>query len=177
MTAPVIQLRNGRVSDAARMVQLFTDDRVRRHLGGPKRKTIAWLLALASLVGARCGRRRWAQIICDARTGRMLGTVMVNRRAPHRPGHVRPEGRELELSYVLLPDAWGQGIAETACRNLLARVAAEVQSDEPVLVVTQASNQKALALAARLAFGGSDKFTEFGSVQHMLTTSISTFDA
>ncbi|HIW28852.1 MAG TPA: hypothetical protein H9987_02405 [Candidatus Luteococcus avicola] len=78
MTAPVIQLPNGRVSDAARMVQLFTDDRVRRHLGGPKRKTIAWLLALASLVGARCGRRRWAQIICDARTGRMLGTTVAD---------------------------------------------------------------------------------------------------
>lgn len=177
MTSPEIQLRNGRVSDAARMVQLFTDDRVRRHLGGPKPKAIAWPLAGVSLAGARCGRRRWAQIIADSRSDRMLGTVMVDRRDPDRPGHVRPEGRELELSYVLLPDAWGQGIAEVACRDLLARVAADVPGDEPVLVVTQASNQKALALAARLGFTGSGEFTEFGSDQRMLTASISSFDA
>ncbi len=177
MTSPEIQLRNGQVGDVARMVQLFTDDRVRRHLGGPKPKATAWPLAVASLAGARCGRRRWAQIIADSRTGRMLGTVMVDRRDPDRPGHVRPEGGELELSYVLLPDAWGQGIAEVACRNLLARVAADVQGDEPVLVVTQASNQKALALAARLGFVGSGEFTEFGSAQHMLTASIRSFSA
>ena len=59
----------------------------------------------------------------DARSGRMLGTVMVDRRNPNRPGHVRPDGRELELSYVLLPDVRGRGIAEAACRDLLARVA------------------------------------------------------
>ena len=60
---------------------------------------------------------------------------------------------------------------------LLARVAADVQGDEPVLVVTQASNQKALALAARLGFVGSGEFTEFGSAQHMLTASIRSFSA
>lgn len=102
---------------------------------------------------------------------------MVDRRNPNRPGHVRPDGRELELSYVLLPDAWGRGIAEAACRDLLARVASEVRGDEPLLAVTQTSNQKALALAGRLGFVACGEFVEFGSDQQLLTASLTTFDA
>ncbi|WP_446721181.1 GNAT family N-acetyltransferase [Luteococcus sp. H138] len=81
----------------------------------------------------------------------------------------------MELSYVLLPDAWGRGIAEAACRELLARVASEVRGDEPVLIVTQTSNQK--ALAARFGFVACREFVEFGSAQQLLTASLSTFDA
>ena len=177
MASPEIQLRNGRAGDVTRMVQLLTDDRVRHHLGRPRPKSIAWTLAVVSVAGARCGRRRWVQIVSDARSGRMLGTVMVDRRNPNRPGHVRPDGRELELSYVLLPDAWGRGIAEAACRDLLARVASEVRGDEPLLAVTQTSNQKALALAGRLGFVACGEFVEFGSDQQLLTASLTTFDA
>lgn len=83
----------------------------------------------------------------------------------------------MELSYVLLPDAWGRGIAEAACRDLLARVASEVRGDEPLLAVTQTSNQKALALAGRLGFVACGEFVEFGSDQQLLTASLTTFDA
>lgn len=175
MTALEIRLRNGRFRDIARMEQMFTDLRVRTHLGGPRPRVVAWPLAIVTVASARCGRARWAQVISDAATGRMLGTVMVDRRQADRPGHVRDEGRELELSYVLLPDAWGQGVAGRACRELLARVASEVHGDEPVLVVTQSSNVKALALAARLGFEQCGEFTEFGSPQTMLSRSLSSF--
>lgn len=175
MAAPDICLRNGQRRDIPRMVELLTDPQVRAHLGGPRPRAVAWPLAIATSAMARCSSKRWAQIIADTTTGQMLGTVMVDRRAPDRPGHVRETGNELELSYVLLPDAWGRGIAGEACRQILTRVAADVPGDEPVVVVTQTSNQKALALAKRLGFDRCDEFTEFGAQQTMLSSSLETF--
>lgn len=177
MTAPSIRLRNGRLRDLSRMVQLLTDPRVRRHLGGPRARMTAWPLAAATLALTRCAHGRWAQVIANPSTGTMLGTVMVDRRRPDRPGHVLEGGRELELSYVLLPDAWGRGLAEQACRALLADVAGQVLDDQPVLVVTQTSNTKALALAHRLGFETRLEFTEFGSAQQLLTASLAKFRA
>lgn len=175
MAAPDLCLRNGQRRDIPRMVELLTDPQVRAHLGGPRPRAIAWPMAIATAALTRCTSKHWAQVIADATTGQMLGTVMVDRRAPDRPGHVRHTGNELELSYVLLPDAWGRGIAGEACRQILTRVAADVPGDEPVIVVTQTSNQKALALAKRLGFERCDEFTEFGAQQTMLSSSLETF--
>lgn len=51
-------------------------------------------------------------MIADRATDQFMGTVVLDRRGPKLPGHVRPEGNELELSYLLLPPFWGQGYAE-----------------------------------------------------------------
>ena len=77
--------------------------------------------------------------------------VGCERRPASRPGHVG--GAELELSDLLRRKLWGKGIASRAACLLLHTAAQhdeDQDEDQPVLVVTQRSNEASLALARRL---------------------------
>ena len=68
-----------------------------------------------------------------------------------RPGHIRPEGDEVEIGYLLLPEAWGSGYATEACTAALAWVGRAVPG-EPVVLCTQTANQPSMRVAERLGF-------------------------
>lgn len=156
-------LRKALEADLEEIVALKSDPRVRRFLGGavPEEKVPTELLTDGiESVTAESG----AYVVASARTDKVMGTVALDRRPLRRPGHVRPDGNELELSYLLIPEYWGQGFALAACESLIDSAEA-IWSGEPVLVVTQEANAPAVVLATRLGFELVETFEEFGTSQ------------
>lgn len=156
-------LRKAVSEDLEAYVELCSDPDVRRHLGGP---------ISADKLRARIEARgvtavtedSGAFVIAKPSTGELLGTLMLERRPALRPGHVDGEADELELSYLLRQQSWGQGLA-TEAASLLLRTTAAYLPDQTVLVVTQISNLPSLALALRIGFEYVTTFTEFGAEQ------------
>ena len=156
-------LRKAVSDDLDAYVELCSDPDVQRYLGGP---------VPAERVRARAEFRGIASItedpgvfvVAEPATGELLGTIVLERRPAHRPGHVDEGADELELSYLLRHKWWGQGLAVEAASLLLRTTAAKLP-DQVVLVVTQTANKSSLALAKRLGFKHLDTFTEFNAEQ------------
>lgn len=70
----------------------------------------------------------------------MIRIVTFDRRDPERKGHIRPEGEETELAYIVLPDAWGCGYATEACAAALDWFGGALPP-EPVVLSTQSANE------------------------------------
>jgi len=96
--------------------------------------------------------------------GAMIGIVRLGRREGGRPGHVRPDAGEVELSYLFLPDAWGRGYASEACSAALDWVTNSLPC-EPVVLCTQTANNRSMRLASKLGFTEVERFIEFGAEQ------------
>lgn len=94
----------------------------------------------------------------------MIGTVTLDRRDAERPGHVRPDAGEAELSYVFLPEAWGWGYAAEACAAALGWFAGALIG-EPAVLCTQTANDRSMRLAAKLGFTEVQRFEEWGAEQ------------
>ncbi|WP_327112111.1 GNAT family N-acetyltransferase [Streptomyces sp. NBC_01341] len=150
-------LRASEARDRAAFIELFASPEVGTHIGGPRRRD-----ELERAVPAVPGRRP-GLFVADL-DGVMIGMITFDRRDAQRPGHVRPEAGEAELGYMFLPEAWGRGYASEACAAALAWFAAALPG-EPLVLSTQAANDRALRLAARLGFTEVERFEEYGAEQ------------
>jgi RimJ/RimL family protein N-acetyltransferase len=150
-------LRESEARDRTAFIELFASPEVGTYLGGARPRE-----ELERAVPAVPGRRPGVFVI--ELDGAMIGTVSLDRRGAERPGHVRPDGGEAELGYMLLPGAWGRGYAAEACMAALDWFAATVPG-EPVLLCTQTANTASMRLAAKLGFTEVDRFEEFGARQ------------
>ncbi len=81
----------------------------------------------------------------------MIGVVTLDRRDAERTGHARPDGAEVELGYMFLPEAWGCGYAAKACAAALDWMAGALPG-EPVVLCTQTANARSMRLARRSGF-------------------------
>lgn len=161
---------------------MHTDPEVRAHLGGARSPTVVAESLPAVFRGDRPQEDRDTEIqhpeasyvIADRVTDRFMGGLSLRRRDPAAPGHLRPKGTELELSYMLVRDSWGQGYAEEATRALLSATASR-HHDEPILVVTQSSNVRSIALMRRLGFVEREQFEQFGAQQTLATAHLRDF--
>ncbi|MYS46297.1 GNAT family N-acetyltransferase [Streptomyces sp. SID5998] len=150
-------LRESRARDRAVFIELFASPAVRAYLGGPRprdelERTVPEVPA-----------RRPGLFVIDL-DGAMIGTVGLDRRAAERPGHIRPEGGEAELSYMFLPQTWGHGYAAEACAAALGWFAGAFPG-EPVVLCTQAANDRSMRLAAKLGFTEAARFEEWDAEQ------------
>jgi RimJ/RimL family protein N-acetyltransferase len=157
LTTDRVLLRPTKATDRRGYIDLLCSEMVRQHLGGPLDR-LEVESAVPEVPGAYAG------VFAVEHQGVFVGTVMLDRRDPARPGHTAPEGLELEVSYVLLPDWWGLGIAYSAVAGVLGRAARSL-SDSEVLVCTQESNLRSMTLADRLGFVEVHRFEEFGKRQ------------
>jgi RimJ/RimL family protein N-acetyltransferase len=153
-------LRAPQARDRDEFLDLGSDPVVNHHLGGGQDR-----VRLEDTLPAVPADRP-AQYVLE-RQGRFLGWIGLSRREADRPGVV-PAGPSdqagaLELSYVLPVHAWGHGYAAEACAALLDL--ADERLGEPVVLCTQASNTRSLALAARLGFSEAARFEELGAGQ------------
>ncbi|WP_030690942.1 GNAT family N-acetyltransferase [Streptomyces globisporus] len=150
-------LRESEARDRAAFVELFASPEVGTYLGGagPRDEIDR---AMPEVPGRRPGL-----FVVDL-DGAMIGMITLDRRDPERPGHVRPEGREAELGYMFLPEAWGRGYAAEACAAALDWHAGALPG-EPVVLVTRTDNDRAMRLAAKLGFTEADRFEEYGAEQ------------
>ena len=96
--------------------------------------------------------------------GSFIGIVTLGRRDQGRPGHLRAQGDELEISYLFLPSCWGHGYATEAAAAVLEWLA-EALPEEPVVLCTQVANETSVRLALRLGFRESERFMEFDAEQ------------
>lgn len=168
-------LRKAQDTDREGLIEIFTDAEVRAHLGGVRpRKDVEQLLD--SVGTANTTALPGSYVIADKPTNRLIGILGLSRRPADRPGHVTPEGEELELSYVLRRSAWGAGLAFDAATAAL-RAAAEELPDQPVLVVTQTANHRARKLASRLGFQEVDTFQAHDAEQTLAVAALRSFRA
>jgi RimJ/RimL family protein N-acetyltransferase len=134
--------------DTVAVVAMLTDPQVRNYMGGPVDPPDGFSAgAIAEQWGA------WCVAISD--TGAAVGSCTFSR-----------DRKSLELSYSLLPEAWGNGYAAEARIAVLEWVWAN--TDEPaVIAVTQTANQESMALPSRLRFTEDHRFEEYEVEQSM----------
>lgn len=173
MNSARILLRSTVAADRDAVIELRTDPEVRRYLGGPRDAAeVAAEFDAYVADGLRPRKGTWA--IALASSDERIGSVLLERRDPARPGHLVEGASELELSYVLRRSAWGHGYAREACRLVLVKAAAEMP-DQPVVIVTQTANAPSLDLALRLGFEPVSTFREHDAEQQLLAGSLQSF--
>jgi RimJ/RimL family protein N-acetyltransferase len=150
-------LRESEARDRTAFVELFASPDVGTYLGGPRPRA-----DLERAVPEVPGRRPGMFVV--ELDGTMIGVVTFDRRDAGRPGHVRPDAGEVELGYMLLPEAWGYGYAAEACAAALDWCAGALPG-EPVVLCTQTANDRSVRLAEKLGFTEVARFDEFGATQ------------
>ncbi|MER6300533.1 GNAT family N-acetyltransferase [Kitasatospora sp. NPDC001539] len=157
LRTPRLVLRESEARDRTAYVELLTSSQVRAYLGGPRpREDVE--RTLPDVPGRRPGT-----FVVD-HGGQMIGLVTFDRRDPARPGRVRLRDGDAELSYAFLPTAWGQGYAAEACTAALRWFAGALPA-EPVVLCTQAANDRSVRLAVKLGFTEVERFEEFDAEQ------------
>lgn len=157
MATERLVLRGAEARDRAAFVELFASPEVGTYVGGARPRD-ELERAMPEVPG-----RRFGLFVVEA-DGAMVGMVTFDRRDAERPGHVRAEGGETELGYMFLPEAWGRGYGAEACAAALEWFAGALPG-EPVVLVTQTANERAMRLAAKLGFGEVERFEEYGVEQ------------
>jgi RimJ/RimL family protein N-acetyltransferase len=150
-------LREPEPRDRAGVIELLASPEVGTYIGGPRQRD--------ELERAMPGapERRPGLLVVDL-DGAMIGTITLDRREPDSQGHVRPDGREAELGYLFLPEAWGHGYAAEACAAVLDWFAGALPG-EPVVLTTQTANVRSMRLAAKLGFTEVERFEAYGAEQ------------
>lgn len=168
-----VMLRKAGDSDRDGLVEIMTDPDVRAYIGGPRPR--ADVESFLDENGTRAATAApGAFVVSDKTSDRFAGTITLGHRRADLPGHVLPDGNELELSYVFRRDSWGKGWAHRAASALLATAAAELP-DQPVMVVTQTANRRSLSLIRRLGFEAVATFIQFEAEQTLATAPLHTF--
>jgi RimJ/RimL family protein N-acetyltransferase len=157
LTTERLVLRRTQASDRAAYVELWCSEDVRRFLGGAHARE-AIEEAMPAVPSAHAG------VFAVELDGDCVGTVMIERRDADVPGHLGPEGNELEVNYLLLPEHWGRGLASEAVAAMLDWTWTHFP-DEPVVICTQVANERSLALARRLGFSEAARFEAYGAEQ------------
>jgi [ribosomal protein S5]-alanine N-acetyltransferase len=137
-------------SDHANLVRLFTDAGVRRYLGGPLSEDAA--VQRASFLIDRPPDHVWG--IRPAAGQDAVGIVWLT---PHHEGGI-------ELSFVLLPEWQGRGLAFRACSEALCLGFGELGLAR-IVSETQAANTKSIALLRRLGMRVERSLQRFGAEQ------------
>ncbi|WP_432137187.1 GNAT family N-acetyltransferase [Streptomyces sp. bgisy154] len=150
-----LHLRPVTLEDSSLVRELLTDARVRAFLGGPasEERVAARQRAYPSTPGT------WTVALADG--GAAIGLVSIS--ADHRCA-----GRA-EVSYQLLPSAWGQGLGREAVGAAVGWWTSAVPFGGPVVAVTQAANTASRRLLESLGMVLVDELEEFGEQQCLYT--------
>ncbi|MEV5439465.1 GNAT family N-acetyltransferase [Streptomyces sp. NPDC052682] len=144
LTTERLTLRPLTPADVPVHIRLWTDPRVRRHLGGPVPQDVA------RARGQRCVGVPGLLSVVRAEGGVVVGSVLVE------PG--ARDGRT-EVSYQLLPEHWGRGYGREAVRAVVAWWPQEV------VAVTQEANAPSRRLLEELGVVPAERFVEWGEPQ------------
>ncbi len=140
--------------DAGPVIRLFTDPEVRKFLGGPLTPPEAEARA-GRLVSEACRGSVWAIRDPGDENREAIGLVWL--------GEYR-DGVDLELSYALLPEWQGRGLAYRACLEVLS-IAFDTRAVNRVVAETQSANARSIALLERLGMKLERRLERFGAEQ------------
>ncbi|MFD9292573.1 GNAT family N-acetyltransferase [Streptomyces sp. NPDC060030] len=148
-------LRPVTLEDGPLVSELLTNDRVRAHLGGPvtQERVAARQAAYPKTAGA------WTVVhIADQQP---IGLVIIG--ADHRC-----EGRA-EVSYQLIPAAWGEGMGREAVAAAVSWWTNAVPDGGPLVAVTQKANTASRRMLEAIGMTVLDEFDEHGARQCLYT--------
>jgi len=145
------RLRAFAARDKQVVVRLLTDPEIRRYLGGPVDES-----QVEAAQSAKVGERWGVFCIAERVTDEAIGGCSFGRWRG-----------VLELSYEVLPEHWGRGLAAEAVGAALDWVWGATP-DQVVIAVTQTANTRSLDLLGRLGFVADIEFEEFGAAQSQL---------
>lgn len=149
ITTPRLRLVPWSAAHAPALRRLLTDPAVRRFLGGPVASD-----AIDDRVDRELTHRHAGSFaVLDRLAGEVVGWVAAD----------RVDG-QVEISWQLLPEVVGRGLAAEASRALVEVVF--VDTDAPRVVAdTQTANTRSRRLAERLGMRAEGTFTRFGETQ------------
>jgi len=139
-------------TDVERLRRLYTDPICRQYLGGPVSETEAQR-RVDQLLAADASAGVWA--IRLSPSGDAVGLLTLT-------GH--HDGQDTELSYQLLPEYWGRGIATHAVR-LAIRYAFETLGLTRLVSETQSANTASIRLLDRVGMTLDRRVMRFGAEQ------------
>ena len=144
-----------RADDFPQVVRLFAEPVVRKYLGGPLSGHLAQQRAREWCVQSECATA-WAvrRSLIDPT---LLGVVTLS---PHH------DLEDMEVSYVFLPEHWGNGYATGALTLVLAHAFGKAGLRR-VVAETQSVNDASVRLLERLGFVLSRTLIRFGAEQRI----------
>lgn len=146
-------LRPLEAADLPYVLPLYTDPHTREFLGGPVSSEIATERA-AGLLEDGC---TWVILAEDGSSAAGIVTL-----------HPHHDGISTEMSYSLLPQHTGRGLATAALQQMLDH-AFSAMGLSAVVSETQAANLRSTRLLERLGMQEKERLTRFGAEQIIYT--------
>ncbi|WP_367039066.1 GNAT family N-acetyltransferase [Streptomyces sp. Je 1-332] len=151
LTTDRLVLRPIEEGDVPAMTRLWTDEDVRRHLGGPVDKETLRVRE------EHCVGVRGAFGVTLRTAGAVIGSVQLKPDSRHA-------GRT-EVSYQLLPEHWGLGYGREAVTAAVAWVREVTAEGSEVVAVTQEANARSRRLLESIGMEQAETFVEWGAAQ------------
>ena len=145
------------IAHAVQLAQAAEAAGYHRYLGGPQPRE-GLERAMPKVPG-----RRLSHFVID-QGGAMIGMVTLDRRDAENRELVRPDAGEVEIGYMILPQAWGRGYTAEASSAELGWYARAVRPKQAVLC-TQTANERSMRLAAKLGFTEVERHQARGAEQ------------
>ncbi len=140
-------------ADVEKAVRLFTDDRVRRYLGG----TLSVELAVEKLNSWLNKQNDLYLTVSLLENGDFVGIISVT---DHHDGKFK------EISYQFLPEFWGKGLAYESIQAILDYLKINDGIKE-LIAETQCRNVASCKLLEKLGFSLADTLVRFGEKQNI----------
>ena len=149
---PRLIIRNIQPNDVSSLIRLWTNKQVRKYLGGPIEQVKAEKRA-NNYVG-----KEGYFCITDLHGAEILGLCSIDK---YRTG-------EIEVSYELLPKAWGKGFGREAVLAMV-KWGFENMNIDHIIAVTQTQNHKSRKLLESIGMLAIDEFVEYNESQTKYT--------
>ncbi len=150
-----LELRSIQQSDSAFLIQLWTNEKVREHLGGPLTEQKA-NQRVTEYIDKKC-----YFIVIEQTSKNLIGLVSLD---TYRTG-------EIEVSYQFLPKFWGKGFGREAITEVLNWGFKNIAVDH-IVAVTQASNIQSRRVLEKLGMTIRSTFEEFNETQFKYSITI-----
>jgi ribosomal-protein-alanine N-acetyltransferase len=144
--------------DFSQVVRLYAEPEVRTFLGGPLSRRLAQQRARELIVQSERAKAWAVRHSLDDPT--LLGVVV--------PGQ-HHDLEDMEVSYLFLPEHWGNGYATGALGQVL-KLAFGTAGLRRVVAETQSANTASVRLLERLGFLPSRTLVRFGAEQRIYST-------
>ncbi len=133
------------------MARLFTNPSIQQYLGGPRDRQQAQSSALELVAG---GRELPAWVVVHPGSPDPVGFVSLDH---------HHDGKDIEVSFVLMPEAQGSGLGRAAVSAALAE--AWQLGLGHVVAETQSANTRSIRLLEALGFSAHREFIRFSATQ------------
>lgn len=153
-----LKLRTLQSSDALFLIQLWTNEQVRKHLGGPINKDKAEQKAVEYI------DKKGYFVVVEKGSGKTIGICSLDK---YRTG-------DIEVSFEFLPEAWGEGFGKETITEVI-KWGFENMAIDHIIAVTQITNTRSRKLLESIGMVAKDEFIEFNEPQIMYLIKASSF--